>query len=323
MWKIKLILTLVLFIWGDMLSWAEPAQALRSQRTVAVSDLWLDVSLGPPLIDWFNEVARPSDIARVEHIEQLALLDNVTVGRKLVVFKSAAEAERFIPLIADQIDIVGYNLEHGPTNPLDEQEAPVESAKRMHELAEQYGLELAFGPDHRFALSDGVSIAPYVDIFVLQVQRAQTEPARVREFIEPLIPELRQANPDLQISVQVRTEGNVVAIVDLIDSFKEQLDGVSILTSPETVEVAEALVDELQTREVESPGRSNSTAAGQDEMLVSPDEVRPPLLSDNLGNGSPIVIEQGGLFWIFIAVSGLLAGLIGGGLVAFLICKKS
>ena len=110
MWKIKLILTLVLFIWGDMLSWAEPAQALRSQRTVAVSDLWLDVSLGPPLIDWFNEVARPSDIARVEHIEQLALLDNVTVGRKLVVFKSAAEAERFIPLIADQIDIVGYNL---------------------------------------------------------------------------------------------------------------------------------------------------------------------------------------------------------------------
>lgn len=323
MWKIKLILTLVLFVWGSMLSWTKPAQAFQPQRIETVSDLWLDVSLGPPLVDWFNRVARPDDIARVEHVEQLALLDGVTVGRKLVVFKSAAEAERFIPLIAEQIDIVGYNLEHGPTNPSDEQAEPVTSAIRMHDLAEQYGLKLAFGPDHRFALSDGVAIAPYVDIFVLQVQRAQTEPARVREFIDPLIPALRQANPDLQISVQVRTEGNVVAIVDLIDSFKHQLDGVSILTSPETVEVAEALVDELQTREGDTTARPLSAAAGQGDLTASPDGSAPPLIADNLGIGGPIVIEQGGLFWIFVAMSGLLAGLIGGGLAAFLVCKKS
>ena len=62
----------------------------------------------------------------------------------------------------------------------------------------------------------------------------------------PLVQELRRANPDVQISVQVRTEGDVTAIADLIESLESSLDGVSILTSEETVEIAEALVAELR-----------------------------------------------------------------------------
>jgi hypothetical protein len=87
----------------------------------------------------------------------------VQVGRKLVIFKSAAEAEQYVPQIADQIDIIGYNLAHGPANPLDEQADPLAGVKRMNELARQYDLKLALGPDHRFALSDGVALAPYVE----------------------------------------------------------------------------------------------------------------------------------------------------------------
>jgi hypothetical protein len=64
----------------------------------------------------------------------------------------------------------------------------------------------------------------------------------------PLTEQLHEANPDLEISVQVRTEGDVDAIVDLIKSIQDSLDGVSILTSPETVETAEALVTELRMR---------------------------------------------------------------------------
>jgi hypothetical protein len=51
-------------------------------------------------------------------------------------------------------------------------------------------LKLALGPDHRFALSDGVALAPYVDLFVLQVQRVQTQPATVLDFVLPLVPQL-------------------------------------------------------------------------------------------------------------------------------------
>jgi cell division septation protein DedD len=91
-----------------------------------------------------------------------------------------------------------------------------------------------------------MAMAPYVDIFVLQVQRVQTEPETVRDFVLSMVQGLRQANPDIQVSVQVRTEGDVIALTALLDSMKDSLEGVSILTSPETTDVAQALVGELR-----------------------------------------------------------------------------
>jgi len=246
MWKVKFILVAILLL-------PAPSTLEQRQPVAAVSDLWLDVSLGPPLVDWFNRVARPTDIARLDNTTQLDLFDRITVGRKLLVFKSVAEAERLLPNIADQVDIIGYNLEHNPASPPDEQADPVPSVQRMRALADEYGLALAFGPDHDFALSAGVAIAPFVDIFVLQVQRVQTQPQRVYDFVRPLIPQLRAANPDLQISIQVRTEGDVVAIADLVVALQDDLDGVSILTSPTTVSVAEDLVEELRGRTATNP----------------------------------------------------------------------
>ena len=261
MGKIKFALIMLLLLSGQAGAWSTCAAAPPPMDTV--SDLWLDVRvLNPFLADLFKRLARPGDIARVENIEDLPLLRDIGVGRKLVVFKSVAEAEQFMPIVAGQVDIIGYNLEHGPANPRGEQDRPVDSARRMRELADQYGLKLAFGPDHDFALSDGVEIAPYVDIFVLQVQLAQREPRRVYEFVLPLIPKLRQANPNLEISVQVRTEGDskedLTAIVDLVDSLRDNndhlsLDGVSVLTSRETVANAEMLINELHRRDWVAP----------------------------------------------------------------------
>ena len=306
--KVKLILILFLLTFGGAPVLA--AQAARGQRVDSVMDLWLDISMGPPLVDWFNRMARSDDIARVESIRQIDQLAGVKVGRKLVVFKSIAESEQLLPTLADKIDIIGYNLENGPGYPADEQADPVGSVKRMHDLAQQYDLPLAFGPDHRLALSDGVAIAPYVDILVLQVQRVQTEPDLARDFVLPLMPRLRRANPALQITVQVRTEGDVVAIVDLIDSIKDNLDGVSILTSPETVKVAEALVQELRTRKTLQPSSTTEP---------------PAALTDRVQTGAtvpvaPLPIQDSRRFWILMAGIALVAGAIGGGLIASLIC---
>jgi hypothetical protein len=284
------------------------------QQRDSEPDLWLDISLGPPLIDWFNEVARPDDIARIERIQQINLLDEITAGRKLVVFKSIEDAEEVLPHIADKIDIVGYNLENGQYNRPWEKANPVESVKRMQELADEYDLLLAFGPDHELAISDGVAVAPYVDIFVLQVQRVQTEPAKVSSFVWPLIPQLRRANPDLEVSVQVRTEGDVADIVDLIDDMKNQLDGVSILTSPETVDIAEALVSELQT----TPEEENTTPRRAPVAPSAP----PP--AEKIGiriAAEPPKEEKDAtsLSCPLMVVGAFIAGGIGGGVTATLI----
>lgn len=216
------------------------------QQIAAIEDLWIDMRIGPPLVPLFNAAARENDIARVEHPSQIGQLNEIKNGRKMVIFKSVEETERLLPDMASEIDIIGYNLEHGPATPAGEQQDPVESIQKMRELADAYDLELAFGPDHDFALSHGVDIAPFVDIFVLQIQRQQTKPQIVAEFVEPIVPQLREANPDVEISVQVRTEGDVGAIVDLISSLSANLDGISILTSPETVDVAQELTIALR-----------------------------------------------------------------------------
>lgn len=311
LWKIRLALIVSL-----LTSITIPTSlmvAAPSEQADQVRDLWFDISLGPPLVDWFNDVARPDDIARVERVSQIDLLDEITTGRKLVVFRSIREAEEALPHIAERIDIVGYNLETGHNNPVEELADPVGSVKRMHKLARKYDLLLAFGPDHTLAVSDGSAIAPYVDIFVLQVQRVQTQPDTVFSFVLPLIPRLRQANPDLEISVQVRTEGDVEEIVDLIDDMNHHLDGVSILTSPETVDIAEALVAELQAREDAISGAPTIIAQSAPTPAK---EMKPetPL--------APAQAEEAGISCPLMVAGAFIAGGVGGGVTAALICAR-
>jgi hypothetical protein len=231
-----------------------------------VADLWLDVSMGPPLVDWFNAVARPDDIARVEHPSQVGVLAPVTTGRRLVVFKSLRDVRRALEVMGNEFDIIGYNLESGPATPPEEQADPVAAIRAMRELAKSEGKLLAIGPDRNFALTYGAQIAPYVDIFVIQVQRIQTEPDLVREYVLPLATELRRANPNIQISVQVRTEGDVVALVDMVETLAPELDGLSVLTSPETTAVAEALVQEIRSR---APTATPVTAEAMPTAIMS------------------------------------------------------
>lgn len=222
-----------------------------AQEPDELSDLWIDLSIGLPLLDLFNQSAQSSDIARVEHISQLAMLEEITTGQKLVVFKSADDAIRLLPHIHNEFDIIGYNLEHGPANPIYEQEDPVGSIRRLREAADEYGLQVALGPDHNFAISDAAAMAPYTDYLILQVQKVQTEPETVYDFVLPIIEEARKANPDLEISVQIRTEGDVDDLLEMLRPLQNKIDGISILTSEETVEVSEKLMGKLRGVSVE------------------------------------------------------------------------
>lgn len=252
------------------------AQAQGTPREIDpwLSSLWFDMSMGSKLVGIYNEYADARDIARADHVSLVDLLDKVKTGRRLVVFKNAADVEELVPRLADKIDIIGYNLESGPANRPDEQADPVGSIRRVRAVADQYGMQVAFGPDRAFALSHGVQMAPYADIFVLQVQRAQTEPQTVREFVVPLVAQLRQANPNLQISVQIRTEGNVEELADLLLSMQGSIDGVSILTNDETAVVAQQLIAELRlpVDEVPAPIPSPTPVKGDGGVaaLVTP-----------------------------------------------------
>ena len=316
-----------------------------------LSELWIDLSLGPPLVQLFNERARPTDVARVEHISQLDLLKDVDAGKKLVVFKSAEDAIRLLPHIHDEIDIVGYNLEHGPTNPINEQENPVEYIRRLREAADEYDLEVALGPDHNFALSHAVVMAPYADYLILQIQKVQTEPDTVYDFVLPVLKGVRVANPDIQTSVQIRTEGEVDDLLAMLEPLQDEIDGISILTSTETVEITEELIGKLRamtvqpTRAPEEELPVDVEAASSDEIITSDNPLTAPTVAATLGdeqvreqtagdstneivseiNGdsidetlsAPETNQRNGSTWLFVAIA-LIAGFaLGAGYVSY------
>ncbi|NCF64363.1 MAG: hypothetical protein GWP61_00215 [Chloroflexi bacterium] len=246
-----------------------------------LSDLWIDLSLGPPLVELFNERAQADDVARVEHISQLDLLQEVTAGQKLVVFKSAEDAIRLLPHIHEEIDIVGYNLEHGPANPKNEQENPVESIRRLRQVADEYDLAVALGPDHDFAISHAAAMAPYADYIILQIQKVQTEPDTVYDFVLPVLADVRQASPDIKTSVQIRTEGDVDKLLDMLEPLQDEIDGISILTSGETISVTEEIMEELRAEPIvptPEPVEADEAPAGAApaiDDIGSDDEVLP------------------------------------------------
>jgi hypothetical protein len=250
-----------------------PGQAIAQQPPREIdpwlNSLWIDMSMGSQLVGIYNDYAGARDIARADHVSLVDLLDKVEVGHRLVVFKNAADVEELVPRLVGKIDIIGYNLESGPANRPDEQADPVGSIRRVRAVADQYGMQVAFGPDRAFALSHGTQMAPYADIFVLQVQRAQTEPQTVRDFVIPLVAQLRQANPNVQISVQIRTEGNTMDLTDLLLSMQGSIDGVSILTNDETAPVAKELISELRLPAAEAPAPLPSPTPSKSEEVVA------------------------------------------------------
>ena len=239
----------------------------------SVQDLTITMTLLPDLVPWFRQTARPDDIALVDRAQDIELLDGMAHGSRMVIFKSVYLAEAILPHIADRVDIVGYNLEHGPLNPLAEQNDPVASVRRMRALVDTFGLRLALGLDHDFALSHGAELAPFVDIYTMQVQRVQRRRQTVRDFVVPMAAAVRAANPTVETSLQVRTEGDAAQIAALINSIRDSIDNVAILSSRDTVDTAVALVDLLRGKrpvpESESEVRTRqSKRASQAKTLI-------------------------------------------------------
>lgn len=227
---------------------AAPTPALAV--TDALSTKWLDVSIGPETVAWFNANAQSNDIARIDHTNMLNLLEGLTTGRRLVVIKTIPEAEQVLAGFSDQIDIIGYNLEHGPGNEPTEQADPVGSTQRMRALADRYGVKLAVGPDRAFALSDGVAMASYADMLILQVQRVQDQPSTVREFVLPLVASVRNLAPTIEIGVQVGADGDVDGIISLLRSMEEQIDGISILTDHVSTDFLDLFLTEVRSPQI-------------------------------------------------------------------------
>lgn len=190
----------------------------------------------PEMAAWFQAHAGAADIARVDHPADIGLISRLTVGHKMAIFKSAGQIAQFLGSNADSIDIVGYNLEPGQMNDLAELADPVAAAQRVRSIASQYGKAVAIGLTHDFTLQYGAAMAPYADIWVLQIQRAQNDPQMAGEFVAQMLPALRAANPAISVYVQIRTDSPPHQLDKLVSGLGPV--SVSILTQQQDVQDA-------------------------------------------------------------------------------------
>jgi murein DD-endopeptidase MepM/ murein hydrolase activator NlpD len=188
------------------------------------------------MAQYFQQHAGAQDIARVDHPNDIGFISGITVGKKMVIFKSASQIQQFLASNASDLDIIGYNLEPGQTHDANELANPVAAAKAVQAIARQYGKQVAIGLTRSLALQYGAAMAPYADIWVLQIQKAQNDPAMAGEFVSQMLPALQRANPSIVVFVQIRTDSSPAALAKLVNG----LSGVhvSILTQRSDVQDA-------------------------------------------------------------------------------------
>lgn len=182
----------------------------------------------PEMAQYFQQHASANDIARVDHPNDIGLISGISVGKKMVIFKSASQIQQFMASNANALDIIGYNLEPGQTHDAAELANPVAAAKAVQAIARQYGKQVAIGLTHDLTLQYGAAMAPYADIWVLQIQKAQNDPAMAGGFVNQMVPALQRANPNIVVFVQIRTDSSPAALTKLVNGFSGV--HVSILT---------------------------------------------------------------------------------------------
>lgn len=192
--------------------------------------------ISPEMAQFFQAHANSQDIARVDHPNDIKLIANITVGRKMVIFKSGSEIEQFLASNASSVDVIGYNLEPGQQHDPAELADPFGAAKRVRAIADQYGKQVAIGLTHDLTIQYGAQMAPYADIWVLQIQRAQDDPKMAGEFVNQMLPALKKANPNVAIFVQVRTDSSPQSLISLVNGLGDV--NVSILTQKQDVQDA-------------------------------------------------------------------------------------
>jgi hypothetical protein len=195
---------------------------------------------------YFNQIARPEDIALIPS-GYLHLLPEITSGQVRVGFASWAEAQRELPDLAGQIDMITYNPEHWVQTPASEKEnlpATVENAARS---AHDQGIKLMVTPDRRFLKEYLAQLAPHADFIGLQGQRLQENPQAFEDWAREMIAIARASNPEARIFVQVgATQGPATEMLAAIQTIAGAIDGISIWSTPSTFQILQEFIAEIR-----------------------------------------------------------------------------
>jgi hypothetical protein len=163
-------------------------------------------------------------------------LDYISAAKNLpgpagVTFKSSQAIVDNAKHVKDLgFDFIEFNLERG-LSPSSDSNNVVSAMKRAADAAHVQGLKFRAVPSRAFTTQYGSQIAPYVDYYHIQAQSLQNDGMKVySDYVRMQIANLKNANPNLIISVHVSTgQGNLPGL-SLLETIKHSVDSVMDVT---------------------------------------------------------------------------------------------
>jgi hypothetical protein len=121
---------------------------------------------------------------------------------------------------------IEFNLEPGLSPDSDNNDV-VGAMKRAAQATHQQGLEFLAAPSRGYTTTYGAQIAPFTDIYHIQAQSLQERGVKAySDYVHSMVPKLKKANSDLEITVQVSTKRNNAPGLSLLDTLKKCTDSV-------------------------------------------------------------------------------------------------
>lgn len=130
---------------------------------------------------------------------------------------------------------IEFNLEPDLSPDSDNNDV-VGAMKKAAQAAHQQGLEFVATPSRGYTTTYGAQIAPFADVFLIQAQSLQERGVKAfSDYVHSMVPKLKKANSDLEITVQVSTKRPNAPGLSLLDTLKKCTDSVMDVTDGVTV----------------------------------------------------------------------------------------
>ncbi len=174
-----------------------------------------------------------NDQTRLRVRDQLTLNpEYITAAKNLsgpagVTFKSSQAIVDNAKRVKDLgFDFIEFNLERG-LSPSSDYNNVVSAMKSAADAAHAQGLKFRATPSKSFTTQYGSQIAPYVDYYHIQAQSLQDDGIKAySDYVHMQVAKLRNANPNLLISVHVSTQQGNLPGLSLLETMKQCVDSV-------------------------------------------------------------------------------------------------
>jgi hypothetical protein len=231
-----------------------PHNTEATQSTKLFAPIFLQYVDRDAQLEIYSQNMGSNDTARIRVLEGDVLIPEYVEAVKSlpgpagVTFKSSNEVVENAKRVKDLgFSFIELNLEPG-ISPTGDNNNVVLAFKRAAEAAHENGLTFRATPTRNYTTVYGPQIAPYIDYLNIQAQSLQEDGVSAfSNYVRTEIQKLKNANPDLIVTVQVSTNAGSAPELNVLQTMRRCIDSVMDVADGATVWFGEDRLNRLES----------------------------------------------------------------------------